>query len=270
MLVSSDARRGTAAGDYTVGPVKRALGVLSHIGESDDPVGLAEVSTALDIPKSTTYKYLQTLRDTGFVVQNSEDSYQLGPAVWRLNRGRHIWRVFQTLALPHLRELRDRYGETTAMVELNGLETRCIEVAESAQRLRVGLPVGHRSPVHSTAAGKALLAFVPRQWQRMHTPLTMAALTPDTITDFDTFIAELEVTAARGWAIESGEDDPHTSGVAAPVLDRSGRSIVAITLVAPSNRLTPALTETVGASLVDTAQAIGQELGMAAHQGIDR
>ena len=240
--------------------MKRALSVLSHIGESDDPIGLPEVSAALGIPKSTTYKYLQTLRDAGFVVQNADDDYQLGPAVWRLNRGRHIWRAFQTLALPHLRRLRDQYGETAAMVELNGLETRCIEVAESTQRLRVGLPVGHRSPVHSTAAGKALLAFVPPQWQRMHTPLAMAALTPGTITDFDEFVAELRATEARGWATERGEDDAHTSSVAAPVLDRSGRSIVAITVVAPSNRLSPHLTEAIGETLAATAAAIAREL----------
>src|SRR5699024_10633364 len=103
--VGDSRQQGVTSREYTVGPVKRALAVLSHIGESDDPVGLAEVSAALAIPKSTTYKYLQTLRDTGFVVRNAEDSYQLGPAIWRLNRGRHVWRAFQTLARPHLHQL---------------------------------------------------------------------------------------------------------------------------------------------------------------------
>lgn len=256
-----------AGSDYVVGPVKRALAVLSHLGESNEPLGLAQISSDLAIPKSTTYKYLQTLHDAGFVVRNAGDSYQLGPAVWRLSRGRHIWRLFQTLALPHLSALRDRYGETAAMVELHGLETRCLEVAESTQRLRVGLPVGHRSPVHSTAAGKALLAFVPSQWQRMHTPLTMAALTPSTITDFTGFVAELERTAARGWATEHGEDEPHTTAVAAPVLDRSGRSIVALTVVGPTTRLTPELVDQIGTALVDTAHTIGQELGVVASPG---
>ncbi|MFW6597805.1 IclR family transcriptional regulator [Propionibacteriaceae bacterium Y2011] len=260
--MSSDARQGSGSGDYSVGPVKRALAVLSHIGESDDPIGLAEVSTALGIPKSTTYKYLQTLRDAGFVVQNDEDSYQLGPAVWRLNRGRHMWRVFQTLALPHLHALRDRFGETTAMVELNGLETRCIATAESPQRLRVGLPVGHRSAVHSTAGGKALLAYVPAQWQRMHTPLEMKPATPATITDFDVFTTELREVERRGWALEQGEDDAHTSAVAAPVLDRAGRSIVAITVIAPTTRLSSDRADTIGQALVATAAAIGEELGM--------
>lgn len=247
---------------YLVGPVKRALAVLSHLGDSDGPLGLAEISADLQLPKSTAYKYLHTLRDAGYVVQNADDSYQLGPAVWRLNRGRHIWRLFQAVAMPHLAEIRDRFGETAAMIELNGLETRCIEVAESTRRLRVGLPVGHRSPVHSTAAGKALLAFVPPQWQRMHTPLTMAGLTPTTITDFATFVAELERTAARGWATELGEDDAHTTGVAAPVLDRTGRSIVAITVVGPSTRITSEQLAVIGTALVTTANTIGQELGV--------
>jgi len=260
--VTSDAAPGRS-GDYLVGPVKRALAVLSHLGESDVPLGLAEISAALQLPKSTAYKYLQTLRDSGFVVQNDEDAYQLGPAVWRLNRGRHIWRAFQTLAQPHLRALRDRFGETTAMVELNGLETRCIEVAESTQRLRVGLPVGHRSPVYSTAGGKAILAFVPPQWQRMHTPLEMTAMTKATITDWDTFAAELAATTDRGWARELCEDDAHTVGVAAPVLDRTDRAIVAITVVGPANRIDEQLQSELGAALVETAGAISRELGVA-------
>src|SRR5699024_11506081 len=113
-------------------------------------------------------------------------------------------------------------------------------------------------------AGKALLAFVPPQWQRMHTPLTMAALTPTTITDFATFVAELERTAARGWATELGEDDAHTTGVAAPVVDRTGRSIVAVTVVGPSNRITSEQVAVIGTALVTTANAIGQELGVVA------
>lgn len=257
--VVSDAR----PRDYVVGPVKRALAVLSHIGESDVPLGLAEISSGVDVPKSTAYKYLHTLREAGFVVQNEQDAYQLGPAVWRLNRGRHVWRAFQTLARPHLEQLRDHWGETAALVELNGLEARCLDVVESRHRLRVGLPVGHRFPVYSTASGKAILAFVPEQWQRMHTPLEMPALTERTITDFPTFLAELERTAERGWASEVGEDDPHTTAVAAPVLDRTGRAIVAVTVLAPSNRLTPDDLAPVGAHLVATARAISTELGVA-------
>lgn len=259
--MTSDAAAGRS-GDYLVGPVKRALAVLSHLGESDVPLGLAEISSALQLPKSTAYKYLQTLRDSGFVVQNDEDAYQLGPAVWRLNRGRHIWRAFQTLAQPHLRSLRDRYGETAALVEVNGLETRCIEVAESTQRLRVGLPVGHRSPVYTTAGGKAILAFIPPQWQRMHTPLDMAPLTDTTITDYGAFTAELAATAERGWAVELGEDDAHTVGVAAPVLDRMGRAFVAITIVGPANRLGADRRAELGPVLMATAAAMGRELGV--------
>lgn len=251
-----------STGDYVVGPVKRALTVLCHIGESDEPVSLAEISGSLSIPKSTTYKYLHTLRDAGFVVQNDEDSYQLGPAVWRLNRGRHIWRAFQTLAQPHLAAIRDRWGETTALVELSGLEVRCLEVAESRHRLRVGLPVGHRSPVYSTAGGKAILAFVPAQWQRMHTPVEMAPITSNTITDFSHFVRELGATAERGWAIERGEDDVHTTGVAAPILDRTGRAIVAITVLAPSNRLPADQVGEIARALVQTASAISDELGI--------
>lgn len=250
--------------DYVVGPVKRALSVLSHIGESDVPLGLADISADLSIPKSTAYKYLHTLRESGFVVQNEADAYQLGPAVWRLNRGRHVWRAFQTLARPHLERLRHAYGETAALVELNGLEARCLDVVESRHRLRVGLPVGHRFPVYSTASGKAILAFVPEQWKRMHTPLAMTPFTNTTITDFDAFLEELDRTADRGWASEIGEDDPHTTAVAAPVLDRIGRSIVAITLLAPSNRLTVDDLPAVGEELIKTARLISAELGVAA------
>ena len=110
---------------------------------------------------------------------------------------------------------------------------------------------------------KAILAFVPPQWQRMHTPLEMTAMTPATITDWDAFAAELATTTARGWARELCEDDAHTVGVAAPVLDRTDRAIVAITVVGPANRIDEHLQSELGAALVETAGAISRELGVA-------
>ena len=73
---------------YRVLKVYTACMLLKEISESDDPMNVAEVCRALDIPPDVAYRYLKTLEECRFVAQ-VEGGYRLGDAValcWRSYR----------------------------------------------------------------------------------------------------------------------------------------------------------------------------------------
>ena len=54
--------------------------MLQLLASEDEPLGLMQVATALDLPKGTVHGLLRTLSEVGFVTQDSTSGrYQVSP-----------------------------------------------------------------------------------------------------------------------------------------------------------------------------------------------
>jgi DNA-binding IclR family transcriptional regulator len=97
---------------------------------------------------------------------------------------------------------------------------------------------GRRLPAHCTSVGKMLLAALPEQELAARIPddAELAAMTPNSITDPAALRAALAEIRQRGIAVESRESNPDVSCVAAPVRDRSGRVVAALSISVPMIR----------------------------------
>jgi DNA-binding IclR family transcriptional regulator len=122
--------------------------------------------------------------------------------------------------------------------------------------------MGLTAPLHVGAPGKALMAFLARD-EREHVlaTLTLEPLTSETITDLEALRAELDRTRTRGYAVSIGERSPWAAAVAAPIRDRSGQTIVAVSVLGPSHRLTAKVLKELGAQVIKVAREISTALG---------
>jgi IclR family acetate operon transcriptional repressor len=91
--------------------------------------------------------------------------------------------------------------------------------------------------------------------------LPLTPITPDTITDLPALRAELARTRARGYAVSVGERSAWSAAVAAPIRDRSGQTIAAVSVSGPSHRLTSKVVKELAAQVMDVAQEISAALG---------
>jgi DNA-binding IclR family transcriptional regulator len=106
------------------------------------------------------------------------------------------------------------------------------------------------------------MAFLPAdERERVLATLTLEPLTPETITDLDALRAELERTLVRGYAVSIGERSPWAAAVAAPIRDRSGQTLVAVSVLGPSHRLTTKVLKELGGQVVKVAREISAALG---------
>lgn len=251
-----------ADSDYIVKPVYKALQVLRCIGESERDLSLADVCQFVGLPKSTAFKYLRTLRESGFVAHDPEtDTYRIGLLFWNLGKLSSTQSRVRELALPEMRKLARSFDETVNLGLPDGQAVVYVEMIESSRALRMQARLGARDPMYSTALGKAMLASLPETEWRGWLPKRLRPRTDRTITSLTALRRELAEVRERGYAIERGENEPGVSCIAAPIRGRHGEVLAAISVSAPDTRLDDALIARIAAAVVDAAGACSRSLG---------
>jgi IclR family transcriptional regulator, KDG regulon repressor len=137
-----------------------------------------------------------------------------------------------------------------------------VAVANGSMNLRLGVNVGGSSPLHCTALGKAILAFLPgEECLSVIDRIRFPAHTPHTITKKPVFLKELNTVRERGYSIDNEEFEPGLKCIGAPVHNYSGKVVGAISVAGPAFRLTNANIARLSGTVMRTAQELSEELG---------
>lgn len=216
--------------------VTRALDVLELFLQGDGTLSAPEVTRRLRLPRTTVHELLTTLAARSYLVKDPDrpGQYRLGVRTYQLGS-----RYAEQLDLAAegrqvARRLAADCGESVHVAILDGTDTVCVAQAESTHAVRLVSVAGHRLPAHCTAAGKALLASLPAPEldARLGGP-ALTALTPHTITGAAELRAALDAVREQGFAVEHQESGPGVGCVAAPVHDRSGQVVAALSVAVP-------------------------------------
>lgn len=227
----------------------RGLSVLRVLGTSADGCTVAELSQATELDRAVLYRLLDTLTEQGFVVRDSDSRrFQLGVALVELGARAGRGLEVRRLAVPAMRQMLEQIREAVCLAVRDRGDVVVVDRVEPPGLfVRVGYHVGFRHPLAIGAHGRALLAHLDGD-ERAGVAPAPAALQ-----------AELEQCRARGFAISTDELERGAAGVAAPILDRSGRAIASLGVVAPSPRLPDptALGPRVRAVALDISRRLG-------------
>lgn len=246
---------------YIVKPVQKALLVLIALGEERGALTLTEICHRVRLPKTTVYRYLQTLCHLGFVAHNAEqDRYLLGHRLFELGQLAGEQLRIRDIALPYMQALRERFNETVNLGLLDGTEVVYVEMVESHHTLRMRAALGSRDPVYSTALGKAMLAFVPKPLQEQHLPTRFALRTQNTVSNRQELTTLLAKVRELGYALDDGENEDGARCVGAPIFDYTGEVTAAISLSAPATRMNDVQLAEVAQEVIAAAAAISQSL----------
>jgi IclR family acetate operon transcriptional repressor len=156
-----------------------------------------------------------------------------------------------------------RTGETVFLGTLagDGLSVVYVDKVESEQIIRYAAGVGDRRPLHATSSGKAILAFLPAaQREAILRALPLARHTERTVTSLPALRQSLDEIRQTGVCISLDEMVRGAAGVAAPILDRSGRVAGVCTIAGPTDRVRPRV-RLLTAEARRTARAISTLLG---------
>ncbi|MBY8885838.1 IclR family transcriptional regulator [Streptomyces sp. PTM05] len=248
---------GSAGGTGGVQSLERAFDLLERMADAGGEVGLSELSTSSGLPLPTIHRLMRTLVSCGYVRQQPNRRYALGPRLIRL--GESASRLLGTWARPYLTDLVEATGETANMALLDGDEVVYVAQVPSRHSVRMFTEVGRRVLPHSTGVGKALLAAVPPEEVRALLGRTgMPAATDRTITDPDAFLAELARIREAGYAIDDNEQEIGVRCLAVSVPDYP--TAAAISISGPAGRVTEAAQDKIIPALQDVARQLSQAL----------
>lgn len=215
--------------------VSRAFTIVEILWEQTSATP-AELAARLDVPQSTVYDYLQTLQSMEYVTRTDE-GYQLSYKPLAIGaRVKYRSRLFR-VARSELQQLVAETGEVADIhVEDNGRAV-ILHYERGEQALDLGMYPGMRTPIHTHAAGKAILAHLPEERiDEIIDTHGLRSMTDTTITSVDALTDELEQIRSEGYAVDWDQQVSGMGVIAAPILVDED-ILGAVGIVAPSDRL---------------------------------
>ncbi len=218
---------------------ERVLDVLESFLKQEGEIGVSELAVLSNLNVSTTHRIASILVKRGYLKQLKKGAkYALSPKLLEFNL--FITNVVKIgeIAFPFLLQLNKQINESVNLAVLDRDEAVNIEHVESSHSLRSTTQIGTHVPLHSTAIGKVLLAYMPdEEVEKFFNGRKLKALTENTITKPGRLREELPHIKREGIAIDDEENGLGVRCVASPIKDIKGDVIATISVSGPSVRL---------------------------------
>ncbi|GAA4046189.1 IclR family transcriptional regulator [Arthrobacter methylotrophus] len=244
----------------------RALTILEMFGEAKFSVSAVEVAAALSVARSTAYRYLESLVSRGFLEESPAGGFRLGLRILELARVARQGYGLSEVALPRMRSLCDRFGQTVLLTRRAGTSVVCLErEAPSGQLLRISYERGSQLPLTAGASALVLLAWLEdAQALALFEAIERPRFTERTLSTPEDLLARLHEIRADGFAMTHAEVDPDALGIAAPIFAPDGEVAAGLSVVALGSRVNTEERQEIVAAVREAAEHISHTLRIAA------
>lgn len=240
----------------------KALDLINLLSSSSTSLSVIDISTTLGITRSTAYNILESLVSKNLAEKDKATSrYCLGYKVMEYAESYYHHYPFLYIAEKYINAMCEKWSMKVNVSVYKEPDVSLLIATKDPNSLIPRVSVGRVRPAHATAAGKILLSALSEN--ELNTELegiNVIAYTPDTITDLRSLREAIKEVRVKGYAVEIGELMPRFCCVAAPIRDRSGSVIAAISISANKDIFLPNL-QSLTSSIVASADDISAELG---------
>ena len=241
----------------------RAITVVETLAAHRSGATVTALAAELSLPKSSVFRVLHTLLHLGYVRQDrSTERYSLGTKFLHLAASVERGSDLRTLAHPLLVELSEQTTETVHLALPVDDRMVYIDKVESTRTVVMASRVGQHLPQHCSALGKAYLSALPVDERRAVVGrLELERRTSRTLTDPEALLADLELSAKRGFAMDNLENEDGVRCVGAAIVDDRGKPVAALSISAPASRFAMPTARAAGSRCTETAARISAALG---------
>jgi DNA-binding IclR family transcriptional regulator len=253
----------------TLQSLERGIDLLFLFSAEKPILSLDDISRALELPESTAYRLAVTLCKKSVLTRSaSGKGYELHASLLRLLGVVHSRIDIASIALPSLEALARESGETSQLCLLQGNEVVCAEAVCSTNTIRFMPEKGRAVPLHTSALGRAVLAFLPETFLARYIRRPgLHAMTPYTVTDPRKVRGILAQIRAQGWAVSFQQNLLGARGVAVPVFDHQDKVVASVGISGPHPRFSDQRARSLVPSVVRQGRSISKALGASLEQG---
>jgi IclR family acetate operon transcriptional repressor len=218
--------------------LSKGLSLLLRLRESKEALNLTEISLASGLNKVTVLRLLVTLEKFRFVEKDSQlKKYRIGSNAFHVGSG-FISEGIQNRAFQIMKRLVEDLKHTITLSVLDGASVLFVERVDGTERVKVTVDTGSRVPVHSSAAGKALLAGLSdAEIIARLKPTGPGRAAEATLTSVEGLLVQIAKVRSCGFAVNNEESTPGLHAVAVPVKTPAGESIAALGAAFPAGFL---------------------------------
>ncbi len=240
---------------YRAPALEKGLDILELLAAEDHPLTMSAIVTRLGRSTGELFRMIQVLEHRGYVAQG-QDGYVMTPRLFHLGLKRPPVRSLMEQALPEMRMLSDRIGQSCYLAIPSGAASSVIARMEASTSVGFSVRVGYRRPIHETPSGQVLYAFQPDQTRREWDGLFDPPLSDER---HDHLVATADGIRDQGFAQADSAELPGMVELAVPIM-RGGRAVAVLTV--PFIRITDALVDgdQALAELRATATRISEQL----------
>jgi DNA-binding IclR family transcriptional regulator len=248
---------------HTIPAIDRMMELLGVLERRPEGASITTLAAELRLPRTTVYRIVNTLQAHEMVHRDGEGTYRLGRRILRL--AAHVAAAAVTdldiaaVAQPFLDRAAAETGNSVKLSVIDHEGVLVLAVAQGRREYALTVAPGQRMPIHAGAASKMLLAHLPPEEQDVWLARPLQKFTGRSITDPKRLRAELARIKRLGWAQDRGENAPSIHAYAAPVTDRTGRVVGALSIPFLFGT-EPSRMEELRIAVMDTARAISDAI----------
>jgi DNA-binding IclR family transcriptional regulator len=249
--------------NYQVRALERALDILDAFSLTTPELPLTRLAERVGLPKSTVVRLVSVLVDRRYLerVPDSE-LLRIGVHVFELGSIYIQTTSLETEARPIMARLAAETGQTANLGILDRGDLVHIAIEPPDRPLRYWATIGKREDPHYTGLGKVLLAALTEQELAEHLAAhELVRRTECSITDPDELRRVLEQVRRQGYALDDEESSLGLRCIAAPVTDRSGKTVAAVSISGSKAEFADAVMPGYVAAVVRTGRDISRRLG---------
>ena len=200
--------------------------VLDLIRSSASPIGVNDISRQCGLNVTTVFRILKTFQSSGWVYQDHEDKYRIGPKISFVNETNNFYAALSETAYYTMISLSAKTSQAMNLVIRIHNQCCILQQSRTAKIVDYVPPIGTYLPLYASATGKVLLSELPDALLNLIlNSLEFKPLTAHTITDRNALVEELSACRENGYALDARESQEDGFCIAVPV--RCSGSIVA-------------------------------------------
>lgn len=249
----------------TVAGIERAIDVLMlFTAEGVRDLGVTEIANELGLSKAVVHRVLASFKSADMVELDEETRrYRLGVRALRIGMAYLDGVEILDVARERLERLVEQTQETATLSVRSGQRRVYVAQATPHRDIKMVVQIGSAHPLHAGASSKAILAFMPQEYQDAYLARgELEKMTDRTIVSLAALREDLAGIRERGYSTSLGERQVGAGSVAAPVLDHTGVPVAALSVCGPVERFS-AEAELCAERLLEVTSDLSRRIGYA-------
>lgn len=248
---------------YHVPNLIRGMAILELLSKHPEGLGMVEIARAMEMPNNSVFRIATTLTELGYLQRDeSSKRFSLTRKLLALGCQSVAEHSLVEESIEHMRQLRDKVKETVLLATVLNTQVIVIEQVTGIFPFRFVVDIGKQAPLHASAPGKAILAFLPEnELDDLIKIMPFERYNDQTITSRQDFRQELTKIRQRGYAFDLAEEMHGVRCTAAPIFNHVGYPVAAITVTGPADRLPDDVLEHAGQMVKEHSMEISRQMG---------